>query len=242
MKYKVVNRLFFRAAYSFSDLSQYYMHVVTQLQYYADGIKASGRKIEEEHKEKGREFDKQGQEEFERVFAEVWPGYFHNSFVTVACSQFEHEAKKLCAIIQEEHKMPVSWDEMEGPAPIKTKSYLNLAGVVLKDDPRRIELPPPDFKPTAVYDGNRTVISTIWNEFRYYYRVRNCIVHDNGLVERARGSSTLRKYVTEKGILNEKEGRPEIQLNKDFNVTVCDTMRKFFEKLMRAYYVTPLPD
>lgn len=242
MKYKTFNNMFFEAACSFSDLSQYYRHVVTQLQYYADRIKASGRKIAEEHKERGREFDKQGQGKFERVFAEVWPGYFHNSFLTVACSQFENEAKKLCAIIQKEHKMPVSWDEMEGPAPIKTKSYLNLAGVVLKDDPPRIELALPDFRPTAVYDENRTIISTIWNELRYYYRVRNCIVHDNGLVEKARGSSTLRKYVTEKGILNEKEGRPEIQINEEFNVIVCDTMRKFFEKLMGAYYATPLPE
>jgi len=61
MKYRVVNRLFFRATYSFSDLTQYYRHVVNQLQYYADGIRASGREREEEHKEKGRQLNKQGQ-------------------------------------------------------------------------------------------------------------------------------------------------------------------------------------
>lgn len=238
MKYKVFNNMFFKAGYSFSDLSMYYRHIVTQLHYYADGIKESGKEIEEAEKEKGREFDKQGQEKFEAVFAEIWPGYFHNSFLTSACSQFEHEAKKLCAVIQEEHKMPMAWDVMEGPAPAKTKSYLNLAGVVLKDDPPRIELPPPDFKPTTVYDENRTVISTIWKELRFYYRVRNCIVHDNGFIEKARGSITLRKYATEKGIIKENEGHPKIQLNEDFNTTVCETMQKFFEKLMGAYYGT----
>jgi hypothetical protein len=117
MRIKVVNNMFFKAGYRFSDLSQYYRRVVTQLTYYADGIKKSGKEIEEAHKEKGREFNKHGQEQFERVFAEVWPGYFHNSFLTVACSQFEHETKKLCAIIQEEHKMPMAWDDMPGPAP-----------------------------------------------------------------------------------------------------------------------------
>jgi hypothetical protein len=105
-KYKVVNKMFFRAGHSFSDLSMYYRHVVSQLRSYADGIKEAGKEREEAEKERGRVFDKQGQENFERVFAEIWPGYFHNSFLTSACSQFEHEVKNLCAIIQEEHKMP----------------------------------------------------------------------------------------------------------------------------------------
>lgn len=233
--------MFFKAGYSFSDLSMYYRHVVTQLHYYADRIKESGKEVEEAEKERGREFDKQNQEKFEAVFAEIWPGYFHNSFLTSACSQFEHEVKKLCAVIQEEQKMPMAWDVMEGPTPAKTKSYLNLAGVLLKDDPPRIELSPPDFKPTAVYDENRTVISTIWKELGFYYRVRNCIVHDNGFIDKARGSITLRKYATEKGIIKENKGSPKIQLNEDFNVTVCETMQKFFERLMGAYYGTPLP-
>ncbi len=233
--------MFFRAGYSFSDLSMYYRHVVAQLQYYSDGIKAAGKESEEAEKEKGREFDKQRQQNFERVFAEIWPGYFHNSFLTSACSQFEHEVKKLCAIIQEEHKMPVAWDDMLGPAPAKTKGYLKLAGVILQDDPPRVELRPPDFTPTEVYEENKTVISALWKDLDYYYRVRNCIVHDNGLVERARGADKLKAYAAEKGILVEKTGQPEIQLNQDFNVAVCDTMRKFFEKLMGAYNSTPLP-
>lgn len=234
--------MFFKAGYSFSDLSMYYRHVVTQLHYYANGIKESGKEREEAEKGKGREFDKQHQEKFEAVFAEIWPGYFHNSFLTSACSQFEHEAKKLCAVIQEEHKMPVAWDDMSGPAPAKTKGYLKLAGITLRDDPPRVELRPPDFTPIEVYEKNRTVISALWKDLDYYYRVRNCIVHDNGLVEKARGADKLQAYATGKGILVERAGQLELQLSQDFNGTVCDTMRKFFEKLMGAYYSTPLPE
>jgi hypothetical protein len=131
---------------------------------------------------------------------------------------------------------------MLGPPPAKTKVYLKLAGVVLQDDPPRIELRPPDFTPTEVYEEDRTVISALWKDLAYYYRVRNCIVHDNGLVEKARGADKLKAYAAEKGILVERAGQPEIQLNQDFNVAVCDTMRKFFEKLMGAYYSAPLPE
>lgn len=241
-KYKVVNNKFFRAGYSFSNLSMYYRHVVAQLQDYADGIKEAGKEREEAEKARGREFDKQGQQNFERVLAEIWPGYFHNSFLTSACSQFEHEIKQLSAIIQEEHKIPFAWDDLKGTKPERTRGYLKHAGVALQDDAPRIELRPPDFKPTEIYEENRTVISELWNELEYYYRVRNCIVHDNGLVEKARGADTLQAYAAERGILIERNGRPEIQLNQDFNLAVCDTMRRFFEKLMSAYYSAPLPE
>jgi hypothetical protein len=205
-KHKVVNKMFFRAGHSFSYLSMYYRHVVAQLRYYADGIKEAGKEREEAEKERGRVFDKKGQANFERVFAEIWPGYFYNSFLTSACSQFEHEVKKLCTIIQKEHNMPVAWDDMLGPPPAKTRVYLKLAGVVLQDDPPRIELRPPNFTPTEVYEEDRTVISALWKDLAYYYRVRNCIVHNNGLVEKARGADKLKTYAAEKGILVERAG------------------------------------
>jgi len=240
-KYKVFNNIFFIAGYSFSNLSMYYRHVVAQLQYYADGIKEAGKEREEVEKGRGREFDKQGQENFEGVFAEIWPGYFHNSFVVSACSLFEHQVKKLWAFIQEEHNVPFAWDDFRDPVPERIRKLLNFAGVTLKDNPPRIELPPPDFKPTPVYDENRIVMSAIWKELGYYYRVRNCIVHNNGLIKKARGPGTLQEYAIEKGVLVDREGQPEIQLNESFNVTVCETMGKFFDKLMGAYYSAPLP-
>ncbi len=241
MKYKVLNSAFFKAWYSFSSLSMYYRHVVAQLRYSSDQLKEAGREVEEDCKKKGREFDKQGQEKFERIYAEIWPGFFHNSFLISACSQFEHEAKKLCAIIQEEHKMPIAWDDMQGPVPSKTKRFLRFAGVTLKDDSLTVVLQPSSFIPTEVYDENRAIISALWKELDYYYRVRNCIVHDNCVIRKARGSDKLQAYATDNGILVERDGQLEIQLNENFNVTVCNTMGKFFDKLMGAYYSTPLP-
>ena len=47
------------------------------------------------------------------------------------------------------------------PVPVRMQQLLNLAGVPLKDDPPRIELPPPDFKPVEVYDRNRILVSTL---------------------------------------------------------------------------------
>ena len=66
-------------------------------------------------------------------------------------------------------------------------------------------------------------------------------MHNNGLIHKERGSESITKYANEKGVLVEKEGQWELTLNESFNVAVCYTMGTFFDKLMSAYYSTPLP-
>ena len=198
-------------------------------------------KIRDEYESKGKEYDSQHMRNFHKVFDEIYPGYFHNSFIVSTCSLFEHQVKELWGFIQEDHKVPFAWDDFRDTVPVRFHKLLNFAGVVLQDDPPRIELSPPDFKPQAVYPEDRFVISATWKELVFYYRVRNCIVHNNYQIEKARGSSTLNKYVVENGIIAERKGHPEIQLNEGFNVKVCNTMGKFCDKLMSAYYSTPLP-
>jgi len=233
--------IFSDAGYSFSFLRMYYEHVVAIFNHSTARAREIRGRIEAEYREKGTEYDKQHMEEFHKIFDEVYPGYFHNSFLVSSCSLFEYQVKKVWAFIQEEHNMPFAWDDFKDPVPKRMHKLLNFAGVVLQDDPLRIELPPPDFKPTPVYDDNRIVISTLWQDLRYYYRLRNCIVHNNGLVHRAKGSASIQKYAGEKGILVEKEGQREVQLNESFNIAVCYTMGTIFSKLESAYYGTPLP-
>jgi len=238
---KVHNMIFSYSGYSFSFLRMYYEHVVSLFNEWTKRAEEIRGRIRAEYREKGREYDTQQMKEFQKVFDLVYPGYFHNSFLVTACSLFEHEVKRVWRFIEEEHYVPVTWDDINGPVPVRMQQLLNLAGVSLKDDPPRIELPSPDFKPVEVYDRNRILVSTLWEDLKYYYRLRNCIVHNNGLVHKAKGSESITKYANEKGILVEKEGQLELKLNESFNIAVCNTMGTFFDKLMGAYYSTPLP-
>ena len=238
---KVHNMIFSYSGYSFSFLRMYYEHVVSLFNEWTKRAEEIRGRIRAEYREKGREYDTQQMKEFHKVFDEVYPGYFHNSFLVTACSLFEHEVKRVWRFIEEEHYVPVTWDDINGPVPVRMQQLLNLAGVSLKDDPPRIELPSPDFKPVEVYDRNRILVSTLWEDLKYYYRLRNCIVHNNGLVHKAKGSESITKYANEKGILVEKEGQLELKLNESFNIAVCNTMGTFFDKLMGAYYSTPFP-
>jgi len=241
VRYKIHSMIFSEAGYSFSFLRLYYEHVVALFNQSTERAREIRKRIEAEYKSKGREYNKQNMERFHKVFNEVYPGYFRNSFLVSACSLFEHQMKKAWAFIQEEHNVPFAWEDFREPVPARMQKLLNFAGVALRDDPPRIELPPPDFKPTTMFDDSRIVINTLWEDLRYCYRLRNCIVHNNGLVHKARGSASIQEYASEKRILIEKEGVLEVQLNDSFNNAVCDTMQTFFSKLESAYYAAPLP-
>lgn len=233
--------IFMYASYSFSSLRMYYEHVVALFSDSTKRAKGMRDRIRAEYQEKGREYDTQLMKDFHKVFDEVYPGYFHNSFLVTACSLFENEAKKVWVFIGKEHNVPIIWDDIKGPVPVRIQQLLNLAGVPFKDDPPKIERHYPDFKPVEVYNENRIIVSTLWEDLQYCYRLRNCIVHNNGLVNKARGPESITKYARGKGIIVEKEGQPEIQLNEGFNIAVCNTMGAFFNKLGGAYYSTPLP-
>ncbi len=140
--------------------------------------------------------------------------------------------------------MPFSWDmdDSKDSTLIKIKRYLKLAGVILIDDPPRIELLPPDFKPTEVVDETRVIIKALWEALGNYFMVRNCVVHNNGLINKARNPERIRQYAVEKGIILDNPSQQELLINEEFNKEVCNTMHQLFNKLHSAYYSTPLPE
>jgi hypothetical protein len=42
------------------------------------------REVQAEHESKGKEYDTQHMKEFHKVFDEVYPGYFHNTYIVSA--------------------------------------------------------------------------------------------------------------------------------------------------------------
>jgi len=244
MKYKIHSRIFIEASSCFINLMPYYEHMTALLQSSSKRGKEFRERLKLEHQQKNREFNEQYWQDSQKIYDEVYPSFFNHSFLVSACSIFEYYLKRICDLAKEEHKMPFSWEMSLSKASIlmKIKSYLKLAGIVLKDDLPRIELPPPDFKPTEVLDENRIIIKVLWEELANYFMVRNYIVHNNGLINEARNPERVRRYATEKGIILDNPDQPELLINEEFNKEVCTTMHQFFDKLHSAYYSAPLPD
>lgn len=238
---KVYNRMFMDAEYSFSMLKFYYGEVTSLLSNRAVHFRKYTDELEEEHKKRQQPFDKEYWLKHYDVYTEYYPHIFNNSFIVSACALFEFQIRKICTLVKEEHKVPLEWDDMKGSVPAKARSYLWHGGILLKDAPD-----PPDsitrWISTAMTGERDMTVRELWEELGNYFRVRNCIAHQNGLVQKLRYPERVVNYASKKGILIDNAGQKELLLNQDFNKEACDTMRTFFSKLTSAYYSTPLPE
>ncbi|MFC2021628.1 hypothetical protein ACFLTR_00210 [Chloroflexota bacterium] len=239
---KVYNRIFMDAEYSFSMLKFYYGEVTDLLHNRADRFRKYTDELEEEHKKRDRPFDKKYWLKHYDVYSEYYPHIFNNSFIVSACALFELQIRKICTLVKEEHNVPVEWDDIKGSVPTRAKSYLWHGGILLTDDPPTIVLSPPNFVPTELPGQKRIIAKELWQEIESLFRVRNCVVHHNGLVQKLRYPTKLIEYASSKGILADSADQKELLLSRDFNKEVCDTMMKFFSKLTSTYYSTPLPE
>ncbi|MBI4285067.1 MAG: hypothetical protein HY670_04090 [Chloroflexi bacterium] len=230
---KVYNRIFTDAWSSFSLLELYYGEMVALLHRRSSDFQEYVDQLEVEYKQKQREFDKQTWLRHYDVYSALYPRFFNNSFLISACSLFEYQVKKICALIKKEHELPIDWEDMEGTVLAKTRRYLRFAGVVLTDSPA-------PFIPAAM-PGSRMMAKVLWQEIENTFMIRNCITHHNGVIEETRNPDRVKKYAAEKGLLLDKAGRQELLLHEKFNREICNTMEEFFHKLTSAYYGTPLP-
>jgi len=227
------------AEYSFSMLKFYYREVTDLLSRRAADFRKYTDELEEEYKNRQRPFDKAYWLKHYDVYTEYYPHIFHNSFIISACALFEFQIRKICVLVKEEHKVPLEWDDMRGSVPNRAKSFLWHGGIFLRDDP------PDSFQnwlSVNMPGGKNIPERELWQEIENYFRVRNCIAHHNGLIQKLRYPEKVTKYASKKGILVDNSGHTELLLNQDFNKEVCDTMMRFFSKLTSAYYSTPLPE
>jgi hypothetical protein len=241
---KVYNRIFTEACYCFINLMPYFGHMSGSLRRATEETQADRERLRLDAQKNDKAFDDRVWKDLQIIYGQLYPRFLNYSLLVSACSIFEYQLKRICELVRDEHKMPFSWDMSGSKASmlVKVRRYLKFAGVILTDDPPRIELQPPDFKPTEVFDENRVVIKVLWQSLNNYFMVRNNIVHDNGVIGEARNPEKLQHYATEKGIIEDNHGHAELSITPEFIREVCDTMEKFFWKVQGAYYSTPLPE
>ncbi len=221
---KVYNRMFMDAEYTFSSLKFYHREVTSLLSERARHFRDYTDQLDEDSKRRNRPFDKDYWLSHYDVYTAYYPQLFNNSFVISACSLFEFQVKKICELVKEEHEVPLEWDDMEGSVPARARRFLWNAGIQLTDDPPKIVLSPPDFAPTEVYEKDRFVAQALWTALENYFRVRNCMTHHNGLVDKVRSAQRLTEYASQKGILGTGAAGRQLALNAGFNNELCDGM------------------
>ena len=150
--------------------------------------------------------------DFYRAYADIFPKIFRNSFLVSVHSLLEHKMDLVCKRIKEERQIPINWSDLRGDALDRFKLYSKLAGLDLK------------------YDGQ------LWQEINHYSKVRNCIIHKNGLLKEFQNDKDIIDYINKKGIISQDTIEQELALTKEFCEEAIKTIRAFLMKTYEAYY------
>ncbi len=144
-------------------------------------------------------------------YAETFPRILRNSFFVSAYSLLEYEMDVICRWLKKDKQLPISLSDLRGDTPDQFKNYCKLA---------RLEFP---------FNGR------LWQEINNYRRIRNCIVHNRGLIERAREERELRAYIIRKGIISQDTIAQEIALTEQFCKKVVKTIGVFLNEVIEAH-------
>jgi len=144
-------------------------------------------------------------------YAETFPAILRNSFLVSAYSMLEHKLVYICYQLRKEFGLSHSWNDARGTKLEQFKKCCNKAHLPL------------------------SFASQDWQEIKNYSLVRNCIVHNNGLMKGFREEQKLRIYTNSKKIISQNLIRQQITLTEQFCKEVIKTMRAFLSKVIEAY-------
>jgi len=150
-------------------------------------------------------------------YAETFPGILRNSFFVSAYSLLEHKMALFCSWLKKDNNISKDWSELRGSTLDKFKSYCKLAHLTL------------DYT-----DQN-------WEEINYYRIVRNCIVHNRGLIKGAKQRAELYDYASSKNIIQDLfvglsvRSQLQIVLTENFCQDVTKTIWAFLNNVLQAY-------
>jgi len=150
-------------------------------------------------------------------YAETFPRIFRSSFFVSAYSLLESKMAIICRQLKKDKQMPISWSDLKGDTLDQFKLYCKLAGLELSYN------------------------SKTWQEIQHYCMLRNCIVHNRGLIQGARQERELQAYANRKNIIEDLlvglsiRSQLQIVLTKEFCKDVTKTIWAFLNNVLKAY-------
>jgi len=145
------------------------------------------------------------------LYSEKFPRILRNSFLVSAHSLLEYEMNVICKRLRKEQQIPVTLSDLKGDELERVKLFFKNAGLSLD------------------YNGST------WQEINNYYLVRNCIVHNSGLIKGSKREQDLRTYITQKKIISQDTIQEEVALTEQFCEKVINTMQSFLSEVYKAY-------
>jgi hypothetical protein len=152
------------------------------------------------------EFYEQNVEQY--LLNKEFPKILRNSFLVSAHSLLEYHVDIICKKLREKRQIPINIGDLHGNILRRARLYWLLA---------RLDFP---------------CDKKTWDEINNYSEVRNCIVHDNGLLNK--DSKNLINYANKRGIVSSDTDESSIVLTKQFCGEVVQTMKNFVDALYKS--------
>ena len=140
-------------------------------------------------------------------YTDIFPNIFRNSFFVSALSVLEYELRQICRWFEREEHIPISWNDLRPGVLFRAEKYLELAGLAVS-------------------------YNDIRDEVKNYYEVRNCIVHNNGLIKE--DCKNLITYTKKRGLLHKSDDELTIVLTKDFCEDAVKNLKAFLDSIYNA--------
>jgi len=145
---------------------------------------------------------------------EEFPRILRNSLLVSIISLFEFELDFICKILIQEQGLEENWRDLRGSILDKIKTFC-----------KRVEI-------------DITTNEQAWRELKNLYLVRNCIVHNSGLIKGSKNEKKLRGYTEQKGIISDEDER-EIDLTEQFCQEAIEITTSFTDKVWDMVYKLP---
>ena len=142
-------------------------------------------------------------------YSERFPRILRNSFLVSAISLLEYELNLICNRLKKKYDIRINLNDFKGGTLEQIRKYFKNA---------RLE-----------FQFNNST----WREINNYYKVRNCIVHVNGLIMELEHKDRINliSYLKKKDIISQDTIKQEIALKKSFCEEVIETIQNFLAEL-----------
>ncbi len=150
-------------------------------------------------------------------YTETFPRILRSSFFVSAYSLLEYKMATICKRLKKDKQLPISWSDLKGDTLGQFKLYCKLSGLELSYN------------------------SKTWQEIQHYSRLRNCIVHNRGLIEGAKQEKELYAYANRKHIIQDSmlglsiRPRAQVALTEDFCKEVTKALWAFLSNILEVY-------
>ena len=207
---KILERLFkFNVDNRLEDFRQYTREIETKFHFDKEALSKSYEDaIKGLSEDEKSEVDEYFYDDF-YIIEKVQINMYRNSVIVSIYSFLENSLNKLCKYLSKKHSYAITVDDLKGDGIVRAKHYLEKMAQV-----------------------NFSAINGEWSDLRTLNKIRNCIVHSEGIII---NNESLKNIITQTSGVSLNDGC-HILIEREYIDFSINTVEKFLDKLYQQIF------